>query len=208
MVKLKKQVPFNYLMVVLTTVIFALFALLFLYATFYVWFLSVKIPDYESSLEYALYIKTLNYLATMPAVAIVLLLVLCLEKRTEKHVLTGIYIALTVAAFSAILLFAGGKAAVGVASGSAILYQLYLLFQLYLKNEVVSEKTLKIEKAGSLIMHIGFSTLVLSWVTFNSTPYELPVFWLATFMVASGSLLTFFGRDIDLLLRHLIDPDS
>lgn len=204
MVKLKKQISLNYLLVALTTIIFAMFALLFLYATFYVWFLSLRVPDYESSLEYASYIDTLNYLATIPAVSIILLLVLCLEKRTEKHALTGSYIALSLLAASAALFLSGGRAAVGVAAGSAILYQLYLLLQLFLNDEIISEKMHRVERAGSLIMHTGFSALVLSWVTLNSTLYELTVFWLATAMIAAGSLLTFFGRDINLLLNRLI----
>jgi hypothetical protein len=199
----KKKLLLNYLLVAITTVIFAIFALLFLYATGYVWFLSKQFPEYESSLVYAYYVSSMNYLATIPSLLIIILLILCLEKRSENHRLTGIYIALVMISSLVVFLKGDSKGAVGIIVGGAVFYQIYLLFKLFLSGDVVSEKIYKIEKAGSLIMHTGFSLLILAWVTFNSTAYELPFFWLATSLVALGSVLTFYGNDIAWIVRKI-----
>lgn len=181
----------RYQLVLATTIVIFVLATLFLIATFYIWWMSVSTPEYEGSLAYSEYIETMNYLAVIPSALIVILLLLCIGRRETGVWLSGVFVGLTLIISTVLLFIYGGKAAVGALSVFSSFYLLFLLGRLFSGSSVYSEKEKKRQKAGSLILHAGFSLLALSWVTLNSTQFEMPVFWLASSLIAFGMLITF-----------------
>jgi hypothetical protein len=178
---------------VTTSGAFASLGASFLYATLFIWYQLRINPDWESSLGYLNYINSMNIVAFAPASILVILLILCLQRRSVSIITASIYTGITLlAAFSALV--AGyGKFAVAVITVGASVYQFGLLLRLLTGRDVFSEKKRAIEKAGSLILHIGYSILVFSWVSLNGTEYEIPIFWSATIAVITGTALSFYG---------------
>lgn len=182
-------------LIFLTVAVFTIFALLFLYASLYIWYQSRLNPNYEESYEYLNYIKNMNFLAVIPAILLVVLLVLCLEKKSSYRLSLLVVILII---FTSMFVFAiyGGKYSVGFATLSSSIYQLFLLVRLLSGSNINSEKNLRIQKAGSLILHSGFSLLIFAWVTLYSSRYEIPVFWLSVLLITIGCILSFFGDEI------------
>ncbi|MCX7831297.1 MAG: hypothetical protein N2440_00105 [Actinobacteria bacterium] len=189
------MVNFKNSLVYLTVAVFAVLALLFLYASFYIWYQSQLNPNYEESHDYLNYIDNMNFFATLPAVLLVVLLVLCLERKSNFRSSLLIVISIIALSIFAFVIY-GGKYSVGFATLSSTIYQFFLLVRLLSGSNVPSEKYLRVQKAGSLILHSGFSLLIFAWVPLNSSEYEIPVFWISVLLITTGCILSFFGAEM------------
>lgn len=190
------QDKLNYWLVISTSIIFASVGSIFLYATLFIWYKLRLNPNWESSWQYLDYVSTMNIIASVPASILVILLIICLQRRSTAIYTASVYTGITLLIPLASLIAGYEKFAVAVITVGASIYQFALLIRLILKKEVLSEKRCKIEKAGSLILHIGYSLIIFSWVPLNGTKHEIPIFWLATIIVLLGTILSFYGSTI------------
>lgn len=187
----------RYLLIVLTVFVFAVMSAIFLKGSVFVVANSLKNPSYENSTDFLNYARKMNLVISVPAVLLVLLLVVCLQLRDSAFKTAG-YFAVTTLVLSLIALFvSGARLSIGIISVLSFAYQLWLLFKLMLSGDVVSEKEFRIQKAGSLLLHAGFSLLLLSWVTLSRTELEIPVFYASTALVSFGMLLSFLPLRTD-----------
>lgn len=181
----------RYWLILATTITFSLFGFLFLLATAYEWYFARSNPDYFQSFDYLAFTNFMNRLAIVPSLLLIILLILCLEIRSADLKRSILFSSFTIVVSLVLFYFFGGKTAVGSVVALVSGYQLYLFVKLILSRSI--EAGQKLPKAGSLILHTGFSLLILSWVSLNEHPYQLPVFWLATFLSVAGSIFSFFG---------------
>lgn len=194
--KIKFQEKLNYWLVTATAAAFTILGTAFLHATLYVWYKMRTNPQWDTSFEYFHYVETMNLVAFLPGLILVILLVLCLQRKSLQIMVSAIYIAATLTAAGASLFISGAKLAAGIISVSAAIYQFALLILLLSGRQIISEKAAVLEKSGSLILHIGYSLLILSWVTLNGTDKEIPVFWFAAVLITVGSILDFYSKPL------------
>lgn len=183
---------FRYALLVLTVFVFAIMSAVFVSATAVVVSNSIKNPQYENSMEFVNFARKMNLVISVPAIFLLLLLVICLPLRDVEVKSAAFFAVLTLALALAALLLRGGKLSIGIISALSFAYQMWLLLKLVIFGEVVSEKEFRIQKAGSLMLHAGFSLLLLSWVTLSRTELEMPVFYASTAIISLGMLLSFF----------------
>lgn len=207
--KSRLQEKLNYWLIIATAAAFTILGGAFLHATLYVWYKMRLNPRWDTSIEYFHYVKTMNFVAFLPGLILIILLVLCLQRKSFQITISAIYIAATLFSAGVTLIFSGAKLAAGIISVSAAIYQLALLILLFTGRQIISEKAAVLEKSGSLILHIGYSLLILSWVTLNGTEKEIPVFWFATALITIGTILDFYGKSISsIFLRTFIRRES
>lgn len=196
----------NYFLVFSTFIFFLLWGLIFLFATFYIWNQTRLYPGWENSLGYLEYVEKMNPIATIPGIAIIFLLLLCIERKSVKLIFATVLVGITVVTALILHFSFGYRASVALISVVVSSYQLALAILVLMKKPVLSSKTVSVEKFGSLIMHTGYSLLVLAWVSLQATIYEMQVFYTALTFVTAGSVLSFFGENI--FRRFSVNSDS
>lgn len=186
----------DYYLVVATLILFTLLALIFLYATFFSWLKSISNPAWTSTYRYNLYIRKVN-IATFGVTSFLLLaLVICIERRSVK-LPSSLLIVLTALAVG-LLGYIIKNIQLGLLFSMVLVsfYQIYLLLSLFLGKSVKSSKEKHLGKAGSLILHTGYAIIVAAVGGLYSSDYLIPVFWLGTGLVFSGSILSFYEKNI------------
>lgn len=183
----------NYWLVVVTFALFLVLSGLFLYATFYIWYMSTAFPGWEYSPAYLNYISSMNRAAFYSSIALLVLLLLCIERRAFNLTLPLTIIAFALVSGGVITYITSIKTGFFLAMFIVALYQLVLAFLSIAGIRVHSEKQFRLEKTGSLLLHAGYALLAGAVGGLNSTPYEIPVFWLATALIIIGSFFAFYS---------------
>lgn len=183
----------NYLLVLLTFFLFVVLGGIFLYATLYIWYMTTTFPGWEYSASYTLYVTQMNQAAFFASISLLVLLLLCIERRAYNFTAPLITISAALIAGGFISLLSSVKTGFFAAMLILALYQFMLAVLSLAGIRIHSEKIHRFEKSGSLLLHSGYALLAGAVGGLNGTAYEIPVFWLSTSLIISGTFLAFYS---------------
>ncbi|MHB9004242.1 MAG: hypothetical protein ACYC6C_09310 [Coriobacteriia bacterium] len=163
--------------------------------TLYVWWASNAMPGWDNSPGYLEFVNVMNAIAAPQIVGLVVVMGLCVPKRlfTRSMLLWS----------SMAMLFTGVGVwayTASVADGVAAYLVLAALIQVAVVVITVAGvrgpsylTRGRLTKTGSGLLHLGFILFALVIVALQESALMLPVFWTASTLMISGTLLSFYA---------------
>ncbi|MCL6472008.1 MAG: hypothetical protein K6T91_04270 [Firmicutes bacterium] len=204
MLKIEKPGTYDYILAIATIVILVVLSAIFIYGTVESWINSIKDPGWNTGWLYVDYLKRMNSYAYPFAVALVILLCMCIPKRFVPR---GYLLQ-----FSLILLAI--DAAVGIQWGlvvglgfllfiSAVVQTATAIMVVIKSGSLVFERDGVIAQLGSALLHLGFVIFGFDLVAIRDPQAHLNVFWFSTVLVILGLVLSFYSRELSSTAKKL-----
>ncbi len=188
---------YDFILIILTIIFLLSLGIICIYGTIYSSFTIKKNPNWANSLLYQNYLKGMNFLAAPFALGLVVFLGLCIPKRLLPRQLllkaTGITLSITVVISFSFGLISGISFILLIGT----IIQIILIFLLILGKSLHFEKKGFLPPLGSSLLHLGYVIIIGDLALFQNSTLHIPLFWLATFLIGIGMLLSFYGKELE-----------
>lgn len=193
----RRRTAWDFALMMATVVLLGVLGVQSLVGTLYAWWAYRTVPGWEST-GYPGFVAAMNAVAAPLAVALVLVMGLCVPKRLfERRVLLWV---------SAVGVGAGvgaGAVARSVQAGLAVYLGLAGLLQVAVVVLTIAGagglaymSEGRIAKAGSGLLHLGFILFALTVVAWQDSSVMLPAFIASALLLAGGSAMSFYARGV------------
>jgi hypothetical protein len=191
----------DFWLVIITVILLFSLAFISLVGTFYSWIKSISNPDWTKGFEYISYLSKMNLAAAPFALGILAVLGLCIPKRLAKVFYLVLLTLASVAVFFAASLLLSWKSGliIFILLLSAIQIA-YIFLYLFARGVFLFEKKGFYNQLGSLLLHLGFTLLILELILGEALLKFISLFWITFFIILLGLVFTFFSEEISKLL--------
>lgn len=188
-------------LVIITVVLLFALAFISLVGTFYSWVKSISQPEWTKGFEYISYLRKMNLAAAPFALGILAVLGLCIPKRLAKAFYLVLLTLSSVAVFflASFLLSWKSGLTIFILLLSAIQI-VYIFLYLSARGIFLFEKKGFYNQLGSLLLHLGFTLLILELILGEALLKFISLFWITFFIILLGLVFTFFSEEISKLL--------
>lgn len=187
----------DFALMMATVVVLAALGIQSFLGTAYAWWGERTQLDWTVS-GYPAFVDVMNAVAGPLVVALVVLLGLCVPKRVfERRALLAASVALV--AVGLVAWAVTGKPAVGLGAYllAASAFQLVALVLTLGRSGSLTYLTEgHLVRVGSSLLHLGFLLFAYVVVALQSSPWMLPVFWVAAGLLTAGSAMSFYARPL------------
>ncbi|MDZ4179574.1 MAG: hypothetical protein U1E29_10135 [Coriobacteriia bacterium] len=162
--------------------------------TAYAWWAQNTIPNWMQ-FGYGGYVSTMNTIAAPQILMLVVVMGLCVPKRLFSRTWLVAVSALMVLVGLAVWAFTSSLAeGLTVYLGLSALIQVAVVAMTVAGARAPSYLTEgRLTKTGSGLLHLGFIVFAIVVVALQRSTWMLPVFWVATVLTLSGTVLSFYA---------------
>ncbi len=187
----------NYILILITIVVLGAIGLVFIYGTSFSWMQSLNMPEWRETGLYQDYLADMNLALAPMAVALVVVLGLCIPKR----LFSGTALLMMMGS----MLFAGAVlgAILGVQLGLSFLLAVAILLQtvvialtLFGSRRLVFENQSFYVQIGSAFLHMGLVIFVFNLILLADSVNHIPVFWVAATFISLGMIAVFYSEEL------------
>ena len=193
----------NFILILITIVVLAAIGVVFIYGSGYSWVKSLTVADWRNTALFQDYVHSMN-LAVLPlAIALVVVLGLCIPKRLFSGVALlqsmGVLLAITI--LTAVVW--GPRLGLGFLLVAAIAIQTVVIGMTFAGDRRLSYETQGFFiQIGSAVLHLGLIVFLFDLILLGESAVHLDVFWVATGLISVGMILCFYSEEMAVLLRH------
>ena len=203
MLNIKKPGSYDFMLALATIIILVALSAVSIYGTVVSWLNSVKDPSWTTGFLYIDYLNRMNSYAYPFAIALVLALCMCIPKRFVPRAyllqLSLILLSLSVA-LGVIWGFSVGLGFILMVS--IVIQSTVVIMVLSRSGGLVFEREGLMVQLGSSLLHLGFVVFALDLVAIKEIQAHLIVFWASTALIITGSILSFYSRELSSALKH------
>lgn len=201
----------NYILILATVVLLAAVGIAFIFGTGYSWLKSEVDQMWRQTVLYQDFVRNMNNMVGPLAVALVVVLALCIPKRIfSGTALLQLMAALlfVTALMSAIL---GVRLGISFLLGISIVMQLIVvLMTIFGSKRLIYEVTGFYIQIGSALLHMGLILFLFDMIMVGDAAGQraihLNIFWLATILITVGMVFVFYSNEIANLARRRKTP--
>jgi hypothetical protein len=191
----------NYILILISVALLAAIGVVFIFGATYSWLMSEADAMWRQTALYQDFVDSINMAVGPLAVALVVVLALCIPKRlfSGKTLLQFMGILLAVTAVLSVA--AGARLGIGFLLLAAIVMQVLVILM-----TAVGSKRLLYEvsgfyiQIGSACLHMGLILflfdLILVGDAIERRALHLNIFWPAMILMSVGMVMTFYSREI------------
>ncbi len=191
---------YDYLLIIITTIIFFAIGLVSLYAITIYNYLAVS-PDWTKTPQYDQYIGEMNSYLYPFLVLLLISIGLCIPKRLLEQDILIKFSAVVLVVTVLLTIFLGIEKALGFILSVMTAVQAVVLVMTLKKSAAVRfEKEGHVAKIGSSLLHLGVVILILNFVSLRDNPLHLLVFWFGVALITLGNIFSFYPERITSLL--------
>jgi|Deesub1362A_J573_1020465.scaffolds.fasta_scaffold02496_11 hypothetical protein len=191
----------DFWLVIITVILLFSLAFISLVGTFYSWVKSVSKPEWTKGFEYVSYLKKMNLAAAPFALGILAVLGLCIPKRLAKVFYLVLLTLASVGVFFAASLLLSWKSGLIIFILLLSAIQIVYIFLYFSARGIfLFEKKGFCNQLGSLLLHLGFTLLILELILGEVLLKFISLFWATFFIILLGLVFTFFSEEISKLL--------
>jgi len=200
--KVKKPGTYDFALALATIAVLAALSAVFIYGTIESWINYINNPRWTMSWLYPDYLGRMNSYAYPFVVALVLILCMCIPKRfIPRNYLLQLSLILLALSFMVGIIW-GFVAGLGfLLIISAIIQAVVVVAVMARSGSLVFEREGLMVQLGSALLHLGFVVLILDLVLIKDIQSHLSVFWFSTALITFGSVLSFYSRELSLVLH-------
>ncbi len=191
----RQRTAWDFALMMATVVLLGALGVQSLVGTLYAWWAYRSVPGWETT-GYPGFVTAMNAVAAPLAVALVLVMGLCVPKRLfERRVLVWVSVVGVAAGVGAGVLARSVQAGLTVYLGLAALLQgAVVVLTVAGAGGLAYMSEGRIAKAGSGLLHLGFILFALTVVAWQDSPVMLPAFVASALLLAGGSAMSFYAR--------------
>lgn len=192
-----RRTAWDFALMMATVVLLGALGVQSLVGTLYAWWAYRTQPGWETT-GYPAFVTAMNAVAAPLAVALVLVMGLCVPKRLfERRVLLWASILGVVIGVGAGVLARSVQIGLSFYLGFAALLQVaVVVLTVAGTGGLVYMSEGRIAKAGSGLLHLGFIMFALTVVAWQDSSLMLPAFIVSTLLLAGGSAMSFYARGV------------
>jgi hypothetical protein len=179
--------------------VFFLFSLAFvsLVGTIYSWTKSLAQPEWTKGFEYVNYLNKMNLAAAPFALGILIVLGLCIPKRLAKMIYLIFIVIISLAIFFLSSFLISWKDGLIIFFSLLSVIQIAFLFlHLFGRGFFSFEKKGVYAQLGSLLLHLGFTLIILELILGDALLKLISLFWVTFFITIIGLSFSFFSEEI------------
>ncbi|MBC7265605.1 MAG: hypothetical protein H5T75_01330 [Coriobacteriia bacterium] len=191
----RQRWSWDFALAVATVVLLGALGIQSLVGTLYAWWAYRTQPGWEAT-GYPAFVSVMNAVAAPLAVALVLVMGLCVPKRLfARRALVGVSVGGIAVGVAVWLLTGSIKDGLGAYLGLSALLQAAVVVLTVVGAGGLSYLTdSAAAKAGSGLLHLGFILFALAVVALQSSPFMLPAFLASALLLTGGLALSFYAR--------------
>ncbi|MFC1855447.1 hypothetical protein ACFL2A_02740 [Thermodesulfobacteriota bacterium] len=194
----KKRVNYDYILVLATTVVLFMIALITLYGMFH--FKYYDIGETKNVAVKIAYFQLMNRLISPFLSALLVILSICVPKRLFPFRLLNFFGAGMIILTIVLSVVYGNTNALTVVLFIALALQFVVFVLVLFGMKLHFEKEGYWTRLGSSLVHLGFILFVLDFMFLNSLEIHMTIFWLSTVSISLGCLFTFYTSSLNKLV--------
>ena len=190
---MKLQVQkYDYYFIILTSLILFAIGIVCLYAITYYNYLAVD-PQWTRTGQYMDFINTMDSYLYPFVVMLLVTLGLCIPKRLLDRKLLVKVSAVALGATIILTFTSNIEVALGYLLVVMIGIQSFVLILAFRRSKSLRfEKEGYIVRLGSTLLHLGIVIIIFNFVSLREVSYHITVFWVGTFFITVGNVLSFY----------------
>ena len=195
-------------LVVFTIAFFFILAAIAFGGTVYSWLKATSQPQWSKSIAYVRYLRIMNLLAAPFALGTLIVLGLCIPKRLARtFYLFLLTLLLFVTFLVTSLLFSWKTGLIFFTTSAAVFQGAFIFIFFFQKGAFVLEKRGLYPQLGSLLLHLGFTLVVLELIIGEELLKYMFLFWFSLFVITAGMILSFFPEKVPSIINSESKPD-
>ncbi|HEX21492.1 MAG TPA: hypothetical protein ENH19_02415 [Actinobacteria bacterium] len=185
----------NFFLILATVIILTAIGISFFVGTVYS---STQAPNWTGTPLYQTYLDKMNVAVLPFAVALIVVLGICIPKRLFKDAdllkVNGLLLGITFL----IAITIDAKTGIGFLFIAAALIQLVVIALTFVGSKRLSfERTGFFLQLGSALLHLGLVIFFFDFLLLADNPDHLTVFWVATLLIGLGMLFSFYSQELN-----------
>jgi hypothetical protein len=199
----RQRCSWDFALMIATVVLLGALGVQSLIGTLYAWWAYRTQPGWEA-VGYPAFVTLMNAIAAPLAVALVVVMGLCVPKRLfTRRALVAVSLGGLGAGVAAWALTGSLGTGLGVYLGLAALLQVAVVVLTVAGSGGLNYLTESATaKAGSGLLHLGFIVFALAVAALQTSPLMLPAFFASAVLLTGGSALSFYAR------RTAVEPSG
>jgi hypothetical protein len=186
----KKRINYDYILILATTVVLFLIAIITVYGMFH--FKFNEIAESENPALRIAYYKDMNSLISPFIVALLVLLSICVPKRLFPFKILNIFAGAMIILTIILIAIYDNVTALTVILFISLGLQLVVFILVLLGLKLHFEKEGYWTRVGSSLIHLGFILFVLDFIFLNDLDIHLFIFWSSAIAITLGCIYTFY----------------
>ncbi|HEY3374434.1 MAG TPA: hypothetical protein VGK02_05150 [Candidatus Aquicultor sp.] len=206
MLNVKKPGTYDFVLAAATVVILIALSLISVYGTIQSWINSVMNPLWTQTLLYPAYLQQMNGYAFPFAVALILVLCMCIPKRfvPRSYLVQSSLILLSISILTGFAWgFSTGLAFFLLISG--VIQTIVLVLLIGKSDRLAFEREGFLVQLGSSLLHLGFVVFAIDLLVVKDMRNHLAVFWFSTGLITVGCVLSFYARELAAIAKRVFN---